>query len=445
MIVVVFVAMALVAAGIVVAPLAWRGAGRTHADGEADFFRAQMQEIDKDVGRGLLPEAEAAGARTEAGRRWLAALDRPVGEGVSQTPRRKALFAGLVVAALAVAAAVYSQLGSPSLADAPFASRQTAPEAADPLQAALAHIEGEASANPDNVKAWSALAPVYMRMGRYADAAAAFRQLLRLKGEDGEIRADLGEAEEAAAGGVVTPQALADFQKALGITPDSPMARYYLALADEQAGDKAKAMTAYEALVAATADHPNWQRIIQARLSALKGESPPANAEAPAPDAAGGDSQAMIGAMVARLAGRLAQQGGSADEWQRLVRAYTVLGQTDKAQAALAEARKALAADPVATAALEASAKELGVGPEAAPTQAPSDQQAMIQQMVAGLDKRLHDGGGSAEEWGRLIRAYSVLQDPDKAKFILAEARKAYASDTAALGRFDALAQELGL
>ena len=48
----------------------------------------------------------------------------------------------------------------------------------------------------------------------------------------------------------------------------------------------------------------------------------------------------------------------------------------------------------------------------------------MIREMVEGLAARLAQSGGSAEEWARLIRAYSVLQDLDKAKAALADARK---------------------
>ena len=42
-------------------------------------------------------------------------------------------------------------------------------------------------------------------------------------------------------------------------------------------------------------------------------------------------------------------------------------------------------------------------------------------------------------------RAYSVLQEPEKAKTALADARKALAGDATALGSLDALAHELGL
>ena len=54
----------------------------------------------------------------------------------------------------------------------------------------------------------------------------------------------------------------------------------------------------------------------------------------------------MIRGMVARLADRLKQDGNDVEGWLRLLRAYMVLGERDKAQAAAGDARKALASDP---------------------------------------------------------------------------------------------------
>jgi cytochrome c-type biogenesis protein CcmH len=51
----------------------------------------------------------------------------------------------------------------------------------------------------------------------------------------------------------------------------------------------------------------------------------------------------MIEGMVARLAQRMAENGSDVDGWLRLIRAYSVLGQRDKALAAAANARTALA------------------------------------------------------------------------------------------------------
>jgi cytochrome c-type biogenesis protein CcmH len=51
----------------------------------------------------------------------------------------------------------------------------------------------------------------------------------------------------------------------------------------------------------------------------------------------------MIHGMVERLASRLKQDGGDVEGWLRLVRAYVVMGDRDKARAALNNARQAVA------------------------------------------------------------------------------------------------------
>ena len=91
------------------------------------------------------------------------------------------------------------------------------------------------------------IAPVYMRLERYADAAHAYAEALRILGEDPLRRAAYGEALVAAAGGVVTDDARQAFDRALADKPGQPQARYYLALAAEQDGKKADAIRDYEA------------------------------------------------------------------------------------------------------------------------------------------------------------------------------------------------------
>jgi cytochrome c-type biogenesis protein CcmH len=54
----------------------------------------------------------------------------------------------------------------------------------------------------------------------------------------------------------------------------------------------------------------------------------------------------MVRGMVERLAERLRRDGTDVDGWSRLVRAYAVLGERDRARGAAADARRALAADP---------------------------------------------------------------------------------------------------
>ena len=65
--------------------------------------------------------------------------------------------------------------------------------------------------------------------------------------------------------------------------------------------------------------------------------------------------------MVGRLAERLKQKGGSVDEWQRLMRAYWVLGRRDDAREALADAKAAFAGKTEDLAKLETFARQLGL------------------------------------------------------------------------------------
>ena len=325
---------------------------------EAAFYKAQIDEIGRDVERGQLPESEAASARAEAARRLLAAgsaVPRAAPKGRS----RLAAAALVAIGVPAIAFPLYAMLGRPQMRDEPLASRESAAHAGDDIEAAVAGVEKHLISEPGDGKGWAVLAPVYMRLERYEDGAHAYSEALRLLGEQPGLRAAYGEALVAAAGGVVTDKAREAFGKALAGDPSLPQARFYLALAAEQDGRTADAIHAYEALVADAPPGAVWAGAVRSRLAGLKGEPPPAAAEAPALGSPG--QKAMIEGMVTRLAGRLATNGGSLDEWARLIRAYTVLHQADKAKAALADARKALAPDSNAVASLDALARDLGL------------------------------------------------------------------------------------
>jgi cytochrome c-type biogenesis protein CcmH len=73
------------------------------------------------------------------------------------------------------------------------------------------------------------------------------------------------------------------------------------------------------------------------------------------------DRNDMIRGMVARLDDKLKQDGSDVEGWRRLLRAYMVLGERDKAQAAAGDARHALASDPEKLRALEDAIKSLGL------------------------------------------------------------------------------------
>jgi cytochrome c-type biogenesis protein CcmH len=76
----------------------------------------------------------------------------------------------------------------------------------------------------------------------------------------------------------------------------------------------------------------------------------------------------------------------------------------------------------------------------------PADQrEAMIRSMVDRLATRLETKGDDVEGWLRLIRAYSVLSESEKARKAVADARKALAGKEAEVARIEALARELDI
>ena len=70
---------------------------------------------------------------------------------------------------------------------------------------------------------------------------------------------------------------------------------------------------------------------------------------------------AKIHGMVAQLADRLRANGDDVDGWLRLVRAYVVLGDRDKAKGAADDARHALSSRPDDIKRVDDLAKGLGL------------------------------------------------------------------------------------
>jgi cytochrome c-type biogenesis protein CcmH len=209
------------------------------------------------------------------------------------------------------------------------------------------------------------LAPVLARLGRYDDAVRAFRNVISYAGDSADRRSDLGEVLAGAAGGVVTAEAKAEFERAVAMNADEPKANYFLGLAAEQDGRQADAAATWRGMLAkAPADAP-WRPLVQAALARVSGPAAPelsGEAMAAAKDMSEDDRGTMIRGMVDRLATRLKQNGDDVEGWLRLLRAYMVMGDRDKAASALVDARQAVANDSERLRQLNEGAKNLGLG-----------------------------------------------------------------------------------
>ncbi|MCP1767751.1 c-type cytochrome biogenesis protein CcmI [Bradyrhizobium japonicum] len=362
----VFALMTVAAIFAVLLPLGRSGRAQSQGS-EVAVYKDQLAEIERDLAAGLIAAPEAEAARVEISRRLLAAAgSEPASEPTSSLKWRRAA-AVLALAGLPlIAIGVYMPLGSPRLQDFPLAQRERGAGSGMALENLVVQVEQHLEKNPTDGRGWNVLAPVLVRLGRFDDAVRAYRNSLTYNGESSERRADLGEAIAAAAGGVVTAEAKTEFERARGLNADDPKANYFLGLAAEQDGRKDDAANIWRALLAkAPADAP-WRPLVQTSLARVGGggATMPALSDetvAASKDMNEGDRNAMVRGMVERLATRLKQNGDDVEGWLRLVRAYLVMGDRDRAMGASTDARQAVANDAARLRQLNEGLKTLGL------------------------------------------------------------------------------------
>ncbi len=344
----------------IVAPLL-RGSRPVASRGSFDqaVYRDQLQELDRDLARGLITPADADAARLEIQRRLLATDKVPAPPSRLSRSPILALIVFVVIAGGAVGS--YLWLGAPGLPDEPFVARKAEmAHGGNPasLQQATTALAAKLKQNPSDAAGWLLYGRSLAMLSQWDQAEDAYRHAIDLGQTDPDVVADHAEVLVLQAGGTVTPAAEAAFRQVLKADPSSGIARYYLAVAAMQAGEPRQAIEGFQALLAEMpADSPLrpqlGQKVAEAAHAAgipvpepTKGV-PPVSAPGPDADALAGAAnmsdeqrQAMVRDMVAKLAAKQDADPGNLDGWLRLGRAYAVLNQPDKAADAFDKAAK---------------------------------------------------------------------------------------------------------
>jgi cytochrome c-type biogenesis protein CcmH len=361
---------------------ATRGDARAGHAADAAVYRQQLAEVEKDQERGLIEPQAAEAARVEIARRLLAADELSKGEAgagsqTSRLPQQLVMVMALIVLPLG-AFGLYLVLGSPDLSDQPLQARLDAPAENQSVEMLVARVERHLAENPQDGQGWSVVAPVYMRIGNPAAAANAYANAIRLLGSNPKLETDLGEALTVANNGIVSADAQAAFERAVELDAAAVKPRFFLALALGQEGKTEEAIASWNDLLDGADPNEPWVPAAQAQLAQLGGAGAgpaagsgqgggmrlpgPGKADiAAAQDMSAQDRTAMIAGMVQGLAERLKSDGGSVDEWLRLIRAYSVMGERDKASEAVKMARAAYADDAGALGQINEMAKTAGV------------------------------------------------------------------------------------
>jgi len=256
---------------------------------------------------------------------------------------RALLLAALALFMLAIGGGTYYLLGRPHLA-----MREAQGLNSRDMGALVPYLIQRVRQNPSDVRAWRYLAQAYMSANDARDAAKALAREIALTGKgDPVLDAAYGEALVLENGGAVPAEAEEAFNDALKIDPHSAPARFYLGLAKASRNDRPGALALWQSLLAdIPTDAPLHQMLVD-RIAMLTSQGP---GGAPNPRA-----------MVDMLAARLKADPNDALGWVRLMKAYTVLGETEKAKQALADARKAFPNNPDAQTAFNTAAKALKI------------------------------------------------------------------------------------
>lgn len=401
-------ALALLIAALFALALLTRRAEAEHpAAYDLRIYRDQLKEVERDLARGVINEADAERIRTEVGRRVLAAdAQLAIADVSSQQPRALTIVIAATIALILTGGgvAIYTQLGTPGLGDLPHKARLQAsqdlyssrssheaflarlPVRNAPQQEAgylelVERLREAVASRPDELQGQQFLAQSEARLGNYAAARAAQSAVIRLKGEAAGASdfVTMAQMYITEADGYVSPEAEAALRRALRADRTDPVARYFLGQMWLQNDRPDRAFGLWSQLLNEGPEEAPWIAPIRQSIDDIAwlagvDYTQPAPSEMatdmPGPtvqdiENAGEmtpeERQEMVQSMVQRLNDRLATEGGTPEEWARLISAYGSLGDEGRARAIWLEAQQRFADTPDALETVRRGAARAGV------------------------------------------------------------------------------------
>ncbi len=387
----------LVAGGMALAALT-RRAGAAPRDQAVQVYRDQLSEVDRDLARGVIGSQEADRLRLEVSRRLLDADRREQG-ALDLSARPSPILAAVLVAAVFGGAFwLYGQIGSTGLRDLPLKIRlamaentrlnrinqseaealthpQPATDADPALLTLIAELREALKTRPNDLAGHELLASNEAGLGDYAAAHRAYRQVIEIKAADALVRdfETYADLLVLAANGYVSPQAEAAVGHLLNMDANSGTGRYYLGLLNTQIGRPDIAFVVWRKLLQDSDANAPWVAPIRAQIEFAAAQAgvryelpalapgPTSDDVAAAADMTAEERAAFIRGMVDQLSDRLARDGGSVQEWARLIVALGVLGEIDRAAVILNEAHTVFATSPEALDTLGQAAINAGI------------------------------------------------------------------------------------
>lgn len=371
------------------------------------IYRDQLKEVERDLARGVLSDADAERIRTEVGRRVLAAdAQLCVVNPSGKQPRLLTNLASAVIALglLGGGLALYDRLGTPGLGDLPhklrladaratYSGREShdtfmtrlpvrAIQEPEPQFAELIErLRTAVASRPEDLQGQLFLAQNEARLGNFEAARAAQKAVIDLKGESATAtdHVTLAQMYITDAEGYVSPEAEQALRKALNRDATNAVARYFLGQMWLQNDRPDRAFGLWSQLLDEGPEEAPWIAPIRQSIDDIAWLAG-VDYTQPAPRDTGMDMpgpsvedienadqmsplerQEMVQDMVNRLSERLATEGGTPQEWARLIGAYGSLGDEGRASAIWREAQTIFGDNPDALETVRRGAQRAGV------------------------------------------------------------------------------------
>jgi cytochrome c-type biogenesis protein CcmH len=375
----------------------------SRAASDVEVYRAQLDEVERDIARSVIGAEDADRIHAEIARRLIAADKAQGEERISATTSPSGIALAIILVGLLGSVSSYWWLGAPGYGDMALKDRiafaeevrtsrprQAVAEASLPpfvtpadmderYRALMDQLRSTVEARPDDLQGHILLTQQERRIGNFVAAKAAQERVVGLQeGQAGpQDLADLGELQVLSAGGYVSPEAEMSLRAALALEPGNGTARYYLGLMLVQTGRPDQAFRIWDSLLRAGPEEAPWIPPIVAQIEDLAqlagvryslpniGDGVARGPSAEDVQNAGAMTPAermdMIGAMVSGLSQRLASEGGPARDWARLISSLGVLGERKRALAIHTNAVDVFSDDPGALDLINAAGRDAGV------------------------------------------------------------------------------------
>ncbi|HEY9275090.1 c-type cytochrome biogenesis protein CcmI, partial [Achromobacter sp.] len=283
-----------------------------------DFYRAQREQLQRDLNNGSLTASAWTRAEDELQRDLLQDLELRQARSISWAGQRAGIVAACLLTVLIPVAAVllYGHLGNPRAAASAGPGQQAEPHAAETandMTLAINALAQRLRASPDDTDGWYVLARSYETLGRYTDAVAAYQQVLRLVPGQPAVLADLADALLSANQGNPDEASIAAVAQALAAQPDQPKALALAGMMALRRGDAAEALAHWERLQAQLPPDSEAARQIQSNIAQARAmAAAPAGTSAARSAVASSGTSAAASADSAPTSASLAPAAGSA-------------------------------------------------------------------------------------------------------------------------------------